>query len=273
MVRKSVLSLLILALSATLSMAALADTAPSMHQVYEAAQSGNFTEADQMMATVLQQHPNSAKAHFVEAELLAKEGHLNHSRSELATARQLDPQLAFAKPGSVAGLDALLSGAPISQAVSQNIAPHFPWGLLFFGIAAIFLVFWIMRRFARPQYTTMSPGPYYTGNPNGMPPNNMPGTPYGGSPMMPMGGGGMMGGGMGGGIVSNLVTGAAVGAGMVAGEELVHHMMDGGTSNPMTSVDNQPWSDPSGGNNMGGNDFGISDGGSWDDGSSSGGDW
>ena len=45
---------------------------PSLNQVYQAAQSGNLGGALGMMDQVLRDHPNSAKAHFVEAELLAK---------------------------------------------------------------------------------------------------------------------------------------------------------------------------------------------------------
>src|ERR1051325_4945238 len=62
---------------------AIAFTAPvlaaedaSMHEVYLAAEAGKFQEAQTMMDKVLRDHPNSAKAHYVEAELLAKQGQL-----------------------------------------------------------------------------------------------------------------------------------------------------------------------------------------------------
>ena len=53
---------------------AFAEEEATMHQVYLAAESGKFNEAQSMMDKVLRDHPNSAKAHFVEAELLAKQG-------------------------------------------------------------------------------------------------------------------------------------------------------------------------------------------------------
>ena len=78
-------------------------------------------------------------------------------------------------------------------------------------------------------------------------------------------------------ILSGLATGAALGAGMVAGEELVHHFTDGNANAapaypPMTDS----WeSDPV---RLGGRDFGIADNSTWDDGSnladiSGGDDW
>lgn len=53
-------------------------------------------EAQRMMREVLQNHPNSGKAHYVEAELLAKEGSLAQAANELATAEKLSPGLPFA---------------------------------------------------------------------------------------------------------------------------------------------------------------------------------
>ena len=49
---------------------ALADESPTLDQVYQAAHAGRMEEAERMMDKVLKEHPNSAKAHFVEAELL-----------------------------------------------------------------------------------------------------------------------------------------------------------------------------------------------------------
>ena len=70
----------------------------SMHAVYLAAEAGKFGEAQSMMDKVLHDHPNSAKAHFVEAELLAKQGRLTSAQDELTTAERLQPNLSFVKP-------------------------------------------------------------------------------------------------------------------------------------------------------------------------------
>ena len=78
-------------------------------------------------------------------------------------------------------------------------------------------------------------------------------------------------GGMGSGIMGSLATGAAMGAGVVAGEALMHHFVDGNKSNiaPEPSLpDTSPWNTSSNINDnddMGGTDFGIADSSSWDD--------
>jgi len=61
-----------------------------MSQIYDAAASGHLDQAQQMITQVLADHPNSAKAHYVQAELYAKEGKISLARAELATAVQYD---------------------------------------------------------------------------------------------------------------------------------------------------------------------------------------
>ena len=78
---------------------------------------------------------------------------------------------------------------------------------------------------------------------------------------------------MGSRIMGGLATGAAVGTGMVAGEALMHHFMDGRV-HPLNSPlgnDLGPSLQDSGFDDMGGTDFGVADSSSWDDSSSS--DW
>jgi Flp pilus assembly protein TadD len=77
---------------------------PTIQQVYAAAEAGNFSAAQSMMDQVLRDHPNSAKAHFAEAELQAKQGRMGNAETELNTAERLAPGLPFAKPASVQNL-------------------------------------------------------------------------------------------------------------------------------------------------------------------------
>jgi len=71
--------------------------------------------------------------------------------------------------------------------------------------------------------------------------------------------------------MGNLATGAALGAGVVAGEALMHHFIDGDKNNVIPEPphhDTSPWSTPSSvseNDDMGGTDFGIADASSWDD--------
>ena len=236
---------------------ALAEATPSIDQVYKATQAGNLTEAQRMMDVVLQQHPESAKAHFVEAEISAKQGQMDKAASELSTAERLKPGLPFAKPEAVQDLKDRIGAHASPVSAYRPASSGFPWGMLFVAGGVIAILFMIMRAISsRNAVATYQPAQPY-GQTYGQ-----PAQPYGGG----MGGGGVMGGGMGSGIMGGLATGAAVGAGMVAGEALAHHFMDGnssgGSSGNITPVADS-WNDTP--DNMGGTDFGISDNSSWGD--------
>src|SRR6202045_4402730 len=109
--RKLVLAAAAMSLGATFALASpsFAQAAdPTMNQIYEAAAGGHLDQAQQMITQVLADHPNSAKAHYVQAELYAREGKTGPARTELATAEQLKPGLPFANPRAVQELKAQL---------------------------------------------------------------------------------------------------------------------------------------------------------------------
>ena len=275
MLRRVLFALTLLA-SLTLAEGNLFAADPTLHEVYQAAEAGNYREAQAMMDQVLRDHPNSAKAHLVEAELLAKQDRLSEARSELATAERLQPGLPFAKPGSVEELKArLASSYDVRQPVTSvpAAATGFSWAPLLLVVGAVALVVLLVRALRARSRSVLQGGamPSYGGG-------AATAQPYG------AGGGGPMGpiqpaGGMGSGILGGLATGAAVGAGVVAGEALMHRMLEGHRSddgldrlanppigsNPDDSLDKSQY-------DMGGDDFGVSDASSWDDNSSSGGD-
>jgi uncharacterized protein len=238
-----------------------ADADPTPHQIYEAAAAGHFDQAQQMMNQVLRDHPTSATAHYVQAELYAKEGNYALARSELNRAEQLEPGLPHEKPQSVQELKSQLGIGPRAvqgaRPLGFTAAPaqaHFPWSTMLV-LALVVAVFWMLfrRRNTYVQY------------PGGMPAGGAPGA-YG--PGGYMGPGPMGGGGIGSGIAGSLASGLAVGAGVVAGEELAHHFLDGGQhpGGVLPPVnENGDWQ-PSNGD-MGGSDFGVNDPGSWDAGS------
>lgn len=261
---------------------AFAEEEPTMHQVYLAAEAGKFNEAQAMMDKVLRDHPNSAKAHFVEAELLAKQGLFSKAGAELSTAERLQPGLPFTKPEAVKDLKNRIASvpakAPPANTGANTVAPSLPaaakdwtpWILLILGIGLIVLLLNYMSR----RNSNMIPANNYHGN---VPGSNM-------SSVGANGAGPVMGqpaaGGMGSGIMGNLATGAALGAGVVAGEALMHHFIDGDKKNVIPEPlqqDTSAWSTPThiadNDNDMGGTDFGIADASSWDDdGASDGGD-
>ncbi|TAK60994.1 tetratricopeptide repeat protein [Methylobacter sp.] len=276
MLKPAVISLVLLFLAAP----AVAEEEPTMHQVYLAAEAGKFNEAQSMMDKVLRAHPNSAKAHFVEAELLAKQGLLSNAGAELNTAERLQPGLPFAKPEAVKNLKSRISSpsTPSNGAVQPNVAAPqslpfsvsdwMPWILLILGIGLVVLLIGYMSR----RNSNVIPANSYGGNAPG---SNIatPGM-NGAGPAI----GQPAAGGMGSGIMGSLATGAALGAGVVAGEALMHHFIDGDKDNVIHEPphhDPSPWSTPgsiSENNDMGGTDFGIADASSWDDDGASGGD-
>lgn len=268
---KPIITLALLFLTVGFTAPTFAEEDATMHQVYLAAESGKFNEAQSMKDKVLRDHPNSAKAHFVEAELLAKQGLFSNAGVELKTAEQLQPGLPFAKPEALQKLKSRISSAShgmiqpniniAHQSIPSAVKNWIPAVLLILGIGLIVLLIGFMSR----RNSKIIPSNSYAGNAPGP---NMP--PVGAS-----GAGSVMGqpttGGMGSGIMGNLATGAALGAGVVAGESLMHHFIDGDKNNVISELphnDTSPWnrsSNMSGTDDMGGIDFGIEDTSSWDD--------
>ena len=251
---------LVLALS--LGTVAVAQAEPTLHEVYEAAQSGHVREAQQMMRQVLHDHPGSAKAHYVAAEIDARAGDVASARQELATAERLDSGLAFAKPEAVQALRHELAATRGESGLlaTANPTPSVPWGAIVLVVLVVGVVWWAIRRRA-----AMMPGPnatYATAPPAPVP---MPGGPMGyGGTIAPTGGSGLLG---------NLATGMAVGAGVVAGEELVRHMLEPGHHATTDQWAAPPAPDLLENQDMGGADFGVNDAGSWDVGGGGGDDW
>jgi hypothetical protein len=248
---------------------ALADTDPTVHQIYEAASSGHLDQAQQMMDQVLRDHPDSAKAHYVQSELYAKEGKFSLARTELARAEQIQPGLPKENPRSVAELKSelgLTRRADPSFGARRDSASQFPWVTVLIVVLVVG-VFWMLFR----RRTTPAQYP-----PSGMP-TTTPGT-YGPGGYGPAGGptGPVGGGGIGSTVAGGLAGGLAAGAGIVAGEALAHRFVDGGHSSEPTApaADN---GEPNAANSdMGGADFGVNDPASWDDESGGGGggdDW
>jgi len=263
---------------------------PSLQEVYQAANGGKLDDAQHMMKDVLQAHPNSGKAHFVEAELLAKQGNLKQAASELATAEKLAPGLPFANAQSVSNLRQTISHQSPNVGAQPQVqhapfaaepAPEksgLPWGMIFIGLGLIAFIFWATKFMSRRNSlggagaSQTGFGNYHPAYPSG-PTGGMP-QGYGAPGMAPA-----AGPGLGSQVLGGLATGAAVGAGVVAGEALMHHFMDENKAAPtgdhaFSSYDSIPDLPSTPLNDMGGNDFGIADSASWDDGGASGdSDW
>lgn len=257
---------------------------PTLKQIYAAAQSGHVDEAQQMVNKVLKAHPDSAKAHYVAAELHARAAEFPAAREELATAEKLAPGLAFAKPEAVQALRSQLTPrsstavAPVAPAIAAPAAmaverpasgSGFSWfWVLILGAGAVFL-FTLMRRKAAPVAAYPMGSAMGGGMQPAAPGYGQPGygpTPMGGAP-----------GGMGSGIMGGLATGLAVGAGVVAAQEIGHRMFgsDHASAQPQPAAPNA-FSPIDANPGMGGDNFGVNDASSWDDagsGGAGGGDW
>lgn len=256
---------------------------PSLHDVYQAAGSGKVDDAQRMMHEVLKAHPNSGKAHYVEAELLVKQGQLKQAANELETAEKLAPGLPFATGQSVARLrESLVSrkvtatGLPVQHEMSPAPSArnsNAPWGILFLGLGLVAFIAWATKFMGRRNSlnngvaTQSDFGGYRPAAPSMA--NGGVAQAYGPTGVPPI-----AGQGLGSQLLGGLATGAAVGAGVAAGEALMHRFMDGhqsapGSAQAFSSFDSIPSLPSTPMDDMGGNDFGIADNSSWDDAASS----
>lgn len=261
-----------LALAAVLATsvgAACAQAEPSLKQIYDTAQSGKVAEAQVMVQQVLTLHPKSAKAHFVQAELFARQGNAPRAREALAEADKLAPGLPFASAAAVTALREQLAvktavvgakpalGDTVKTAAPAPAGSSFPLGLgLALGGAAIGAAILFSRRKSAtapapsptaygqaPASFNPSPGTgsglsgpqtFGAGNPAptgyGNPAYANPGY---GQPVPPAGGAMS---GMGGRLAGGLATGLAVGAGVMAaqaiGNSFAHRNEGGHTDKP-----------------------------------------
>lgn len=268
---------------------AMAQAEPSMNEVYAAAQAGQMDKAQAMIQQVLVSHPNSAKAHYVRAELFAREGKVRLAQESLQEAERLSPGLHFAKPESVSALKAQLGElaarsnnarpAPAPAAVSQPAQSNNMMWLVLAG-GAVLLVIWAVRSRQQAASAATYPAPYPAAAPSGNVLNGpqtfgqatSAGYPHP-SPEP----------GMGSRIMGGVATGLAVGAGVMAAEAIGRRLMDhddssahGHGASPSVGTSGVDYIPMSGANaDMGGSNFGVTDGGSWDDSGDAGGgsDW
>ena len=283
---------------------AFAQSEPTLNQVYEAAQSGKMDQAQTMIQQVLVAHPNSAKAHFVQAELFAKQGLNGRANDMLATAEKLAPGLPFAKADAVQSLRAKISARPVQQSSGNgnSSSSHlnsysgpasststFSWGMPLLLAGGVMLIAYFVFRRKNPPVEFHAQQPYgYPANqaPMGSQPANGLSGPQtfgmGGAPAAAPVYGQPAPSGIGSNIAGGLATGLAVGAGMMAAQAIGKSLMGNNEASHDTSSrlanNNGNHYEPIADNNsnMGGQNFGVTDNGSWDDGGSAdagGGDW
>ncbi len=206
------LALLLLSVTATSAFAL-----PTLEDVEHAVHRNDYVSAESMTREVVTAQPNSAKPHYILAEILAHEGKLNEARTQAAQAKQLDPAIRFTTPEKFARFETELNGgkpvlrnasAPPRKAESSGEGgSSFLWIVRIVGGLLAFFAF--RRRSAPPSY-----GAY--NNPNAP----MPGQP--GYPNYPQPGYPPPGSGTGHTVAAGL---GGLAAGMLA-EHLIEGAMD-----------------------------------------------
>ncbi len=239
---------------AVLSAAAL--TLPTTQEVEAAVQQAHYAQAESMMSEVVAAKPDSAKAHYVYAEMLAHNRNFAKATQEVARARQIDPAIKFTTPDKFSAFEQLLqreqttsqirspaspsalAPRPVQALPSFPAVPGWAWAAC---LAAIAFMLW--RGFNRSRAATPVPGSAALG---GTAP--VAGAPFnpGASPSMAPYGMGMPGAAPGGGMLG---TGMAVAGGVAGGMllgEMLHDRGGAGTTlpdrlmpdaNPLTSND------------------------------------
>ncbi|HET9646360.1 MAG TPA: tetratricopeptide repeat protein [Burkholderiaceae bacterium] len=87
---------------------ALAFALPSVEQVQAELKAGRYVQAEQMMKEVVAARPNSAKAHYVYAEILAHNGRFEQAAQQAQEAKRIDPKVGFADPAKFSAFEQLL---------------------------------------------------------------------------------------------------------------------------------------------------------------------
>lgn len=98
--------LMIAAAFAAITMSALA--LPSIDAVQAQLAQGHAAQAETMVREVISAKPDSARARYVLAEILAHGGRFAQAAEEAAQARRLDPSLSFTQPEKFKAFSALL---------------------------------------------------------------------------------------------------------------------------------------------------------------------
>ena len=216
-----------------------AQALPTVDEVQAAAKSGDYAGAEKMMREVVTAKPDSARAHYVLAEILAHERQFNEAAEHTRRARALDPAIKFADSAKFSAFEQLLqreqaaAARPTgSAAMTNGPAPRtapaeryepassgggVPVWLLVIGAIAFIAIAasWMRRRAGVQSQPAMAGGYGPAGGGYGM-------GGYGG-PQPMSGGSGMLGVGLG--------VAGGVAAGMLA-EKLLHEGHDGSRNLP-----------------------------------------
>ncbi len=233
---------------------------PTTQEVDTAVQQGHYAQAESMMSEVVAAKPDSAKAHYVYAEILAHNRNFAEATQEAARARQLDPEIKFTTSDKFNAFEQLLqreqtiaqTGTPAAPSAltprSAQASPSFPavpgwaWAAGLAGIA--FLLWRGLTRSRAGAPGTASVGLANTAPAAGPPLNAGASTgvapgmaPYGARISTSAPGSGMLGTGMAvaGGVAGGMLLGEMLHNHAGAGTRPLDRLMPG--TNPLTAND------------------------------------
>lgn len=202
---------------------ATAVAADGPKEVEAALQQGNYTLAEQELRQAIVEHPQSAKAHYMLAQVLAHEGNIGDAQKEAAQAKTIDPKISFTNPARFEHFQtelnqALAPATARPAAVIRNTQAEAPpvaaeprsggsiWPWVIGAVIIVLLIGWFRRR----QQGVMNNQAY--GNPGYGAPG--PQNPYGNGPYPPPGYQQSPGAGLGtsvlGGLAGGVLGAAAV---------------------------------------------------------------
>jgi len=279
--------------------ASLALALPSPKDIDSAVSAGNLSQAESMLREVIQEKPQSAKAHYELGQVLARQARYADAQQAMTKAKAIDPSLKFATSPEKFNetLDKIslkakeLSSSQVSSGLSDTRRPAaaaaapatpaapepaFPLHYIWIGIAGLVVLALVMRRKQATASASPMPMPMQMQMPvqsrnaspyapaTAMGPNGAPGYGQAYPQQQPMGGG--MGGGMGSGIGGAVVGGlAGVAAGYALSKALGGDQQNNASSAAPNTGNNNgyvPFDSPSQ-PDLGSFDSGS--GGGWDD--------
>ncbi|WP_408594802.1 tetratricopeptide repeat protein [Limnohabitans sp.] len=227
-----------------LTVSALAMALPTPKDIETAVREGHMAQAESMLREVIQEKPQSAKAHYELGQVLAREARYPEALTELKQAKTIDPTLKFAGSDaqfnsvfdkvSAAATPAVTHSAPATTSVQAAPVPQAPatsgsssLSYIWIAIALVVVVAWLARRFVTsnppsggvmqaPMQPAMQPQPARGFGAQFTP--NQPGYgPQGYAPQAPSGGSTMTGAVVGG------LAGVAAGYALSKALEGDHH--------------------------------------------------
>ena len=146
---------------------------PASHDIEQAVAKGQLPQAERMLREVIAEKPQSARAHYELAQVLAREGQHSDALQALRTARELDPSLQFAQSpekfkavaqaieqqataSSTQHAPGVSPATPVAAAAPTQ--PAWLWPALLTGGFAL-LALWLWRRVqARPAWQPQAVG-------------------------------------------------------------------------------------------------------------------